>query len=494
MSKQHMNNTAPKVALSRFSRSLLLMLGMFVVFIIVFAIYVRAEKQIDRANELRQHSYLLADELRQSSDDLTRMVRTYVATGDRVYKQHYQEILDIRDGRRARPERYEDIYWDLVMADDQRPCPDGQAVALLELMRRAGFTDAEFAKMAQAKANSDELTKPEFAAMALIESSSPATAANRIRATRMLYDAAYHRAKADIMRPISEFSRMMDQRTLRAVHDAENMATSVRVILMATGLLLIFTLSRAYRALNSTLGCSVDELQAQIARLGSGDLSSPIPVAQGMEDSVLGWLSTTRTNLARIDARRRNAEDNVRQLAFYDQLTELPNRRLFNDRLKQAMLGSKRSGCYGALMFLDLDNFKQLNDTYGHAVGDLLLIEVAQRLKSCVREIDTVARFGGDEFIVMLVDLNEDKAESIMQTGIVAEKIRTRLAEPYRLTIKNDGKANADIEYRCAASIGVTMFRNDVPSEDEILTMADSAMYRAKESGRNMIRFADLKQ
>ena len=108
------------------------------------------------------------------------------------------------------------------------------------------------------------------------------------------------------------------------------------------------------------------------------------------------------------------ADDKIKRLAFYDPLTQLPNRRLLNDRLSQAMAASKRSGCYGAVMFLDLDNFKPLNDTHGHEVGDLLLIEVVDRLKSCVREMDTVARFGGDEFVVMLSELDVDKAESII--------------------------------------------------------------------------------
>lgn len=123
--------------LSRFSRSLWLTLGMFAATVVVYA---WAEKQIGRANESRQQSFLLADELRQSSDDLTRMVRTYVVTGDPIYKQHYQEILDIRDGKEPRPVTYQNIYWDLVLADDQRPRLLGPAVPLLELMRRTGFT------------------------------------------------------------------------------------------------------------------------------------------------------------------------------------------------------------------------------------------------------------------------------------------------------------------------------------------------------------------
>ena len=127
-----------------------------------FVLYVQAEKQIDRANELRQQSFLLADELRQSSDDLTRMVRTYVATGDAIWKRHYQEILDIREGRSPRPANYQGVYWDLVMPDDARPSPSKDAVPLLTLMRQAGFTGEEFSKLAEAKTKSEPLLQQIF--------------------------------------------------------------------------------------------------------------------------------------------------------------------------------------------------------------------------------------------------------------------------------------------------------------------------------------------
>jgi signal transduction histidine kinase/DNA-binding response OmpR family regulator len=284
---------------------------MFVVAGITFGIYAYLEKQVDHANDLRLQSFLLADGLRQSSDDLTRMVRTYVVTGDTIYKQHYQEILDIRDGRKPRPVAYNDIYWDLVLSDDQRPRPSGQAVPLLELMRQADFSESEFARLAQAKANSDLLTRTEFAAMALIESTTPTTEANRLKATRMLNDESYHQAKYGIMHPISEFYQMVEQRTLKAVRAAEKWVTLVRVMFIAFGLLLAYTLWRAYWTLLATLGCSVDELQGRIARLGRGDFSSGIPVAPGMESSVLGWLSATQINLAQIDAERKQAEKRI---------------------------------------------------------------------------------------------------------------------------------------------------------------------------------------
>jgi len=188
---------------------------------------------------------------------------------------------------------------------------------------------------------------------------------------------------------------------------------------------------------------------------------------------------------------RKQMEEQVRQLAFYDQLTHLPNRRLLEDRLGQTMAASKRTGCYGALMFLDLDHFKPLNDLYGHAVGDLLLIQVAARLKSCVRAMDTVARFGGDEFVVMISELDVDRSESIAQAGIIAEKIRAALAEPYQLNIPREGKTEAANAHHCTTSIGVALFAKHEVSQDDVLKWADTAMYQAKEVGRNSIRFHD---
>jgi diguanylate cyclase (GGDEF)-like protein/PAS domain S-box-containing protein len=189
---------------------------------------------------------------------------------------------------------------------------------------------------------------------------------------------------------------------------------------------------------------------------------------------------------------RKRAEEQVHQLAFYDTLTQLPNRRLFNDRLSQTMAANKRNGCHGALIFIDLDNFKPLNDTYGHAVGDLLLIEAADRLRACVREMDTVSRFGGDEFVVMLGQLANDRDGSQALARGIAEKIRARLSAPYCMTIENHEGTEVAIEHRCSASIGVALFIGQASTPDDILKQADMAMYQAKESGRNSIRFHEL--
>ena len=180
-------------------------------------------------------------------------------------------------------------------------------------------------------------------------------------------------------------------------------------------------------------------------------------------------------------------ESQIRSLAYHDSLTQLPNRVLMLDRLKQALASHKRLPRYGALMFLDLDNFKPVNDAHGHIAGDQVLIEVAQRLLRCVRETDTVARFGGDEFVVMLADLHEDRPTSLAQAQSVADKILHTVSEPYHLSLaQGDGSVRA-VTHKCGVSIGLVLFHSETGCEDQLLRQADSAMYRAKDAGRHTI-------
>jgi diguanylate cyclase (GGDEF)-like protein/PAS domain S-box-containing protein len=181
---------------------------------------------------------------------------------------------------------------------------------------------------------------------------------------------------------------------------------------------------------------------------------------------------------------KNEAVEKIKHLAFYDPLTGLPNRRLLNDRLQQAFAFSARSGHESALLFIDLDNFKDINDTLGHDIGDLLLQQAAQRLKSCMRESDTVARMGGDEFVVMLEELSEKPIEAATEAKAVGEKIIAALNQPYQL---------ATHEYHCTASIGVTLFSDHHQSADDLLKRADIAMYQAKKAGRNTMRFFNPK-
>jgi diguanylate cyclase (GGDEF)-like protein/PAS domain S-box-containing protein len=179
---------------------------------------------------------------------------------------------------------------------------------------------------------------------------------------------------------------------------------------------------------------------------------------------------------------RKLAEEKIAELAFFDPLTRLPNRTLLMDRLKQTMTSGSRTGTFGALLFIDLDQFKTLNDTLGHDTGDLLLQQVATRLNGCVRGGDTVARLGGDEFVVVLENLGETQDDAATHTKAMGETILVALGQTYQLGM---------VEHRITGSIGATLFLGQQATVDELLKQADLAMYKAKETGRNALRFFD---
>ncbi len=197
----------------------------------------------------------------------------------------------------------------------------------------------------------------------------------------------------------------------------------------------------------------------------------------------------TSGTLSDITERKATAEE-IYSLAFYDPLTNLPNRRLMQDRLMQRLIVSARDNRHGALMLIDIDNFKVLNDTLGHDVGDQLLVEAARRLRSCVRESDTVARLGGDEFVVILDDLDEGDW-AVTQTEAVAEKIQAQIALPYILNVIANDIEQIQHSYHCTSSIGITLFHDQSNSIKELMRRADTAMYQAKAAGRNTLRFFD---
>ncbi|MBC3930568.1 putative bifunctional diguanylate cyclase/phosphodiesterase [Undibacterium curvum] len=187
----------------------------------------------------------------------------------------------------------------------------------------------------------------------------------------------------------------------------------------------------------------------------------------------------------------KHVDGKIRKLAFYDQLTNLPNRRLLNDRIQHAIQNAKCQQQYGALLMLDMDDFKALNDTQGHDVGDKFLVVVARRIESCVREVDTVARQGGDEFVILLESLGE-RDEASDRAEAIAKKILDAIKKPYLLELTEVAGKGHTYNYHCSASIGVTLFSGQVNSSEELMKRADTAMYQAKTSGRNLIRFFDM--
>ena len=190
---------------------------------------------------------------------------------------------------------------------------------------------------------------------------------------------------------------------------------------------------------------------------------------------------------------RKKTEELIREPAYQDSLTGLPNRRMFHEKFAALLAYAKRYRTYGALMVLDLDNFKPLNDTYGHSAGDLLLIEVAKRLQTCVRKVDVVARFGGDEFLVGLGELGTLEDDAKEEAMKIAEKIRMHVRAPYVIVLDKDDRSEI-ITHECSASIGVTLFGVNKQEEELIFSEADKAMYEAKQEGRNRVAFFEAKE
>lgn len=278
---------------------------------------------------------------------------------------------------------------------------------------------------------------------------------------------------------------------------AHTRALKLQLLWFAVVATLMFLVAAFYLvSLNSRrIAIPIGKLSDAVRAIGAGNLnvrvvinskiSELVTLAQGINDMAAQLQHERAVLQQRID----DATTQLRSLAFYDPLTQLPNRRMLEDRLAQAISVSNRTGRYGAIIFIDLDSFKPLNDRYGHAVGDLLLIEAAQRISGCLRAMDTVARFGGDEFVVLIGQLEVDPAASAYEVGVIAEKIRLALASDYIFPAQVQGDTSVIVEHRCTSSMGVALFLDDELSRDDILTRADWAMYQAKDRGRNQVCF-----
>ncbi|HEH9429040.1 TPA: methyl-accepting chemotaxis protein, partial [Aeromonas sobria] len=306
-----------------FQLNLLLSVITLILLSLVFFAYSWAGKQLEESYRQQYVSYLLADELRQSSDDLTRLGRTYVITKDPAYEQQYMRILAIRNGEQARPDGYHRIYWDFVAANGQNPRSDSNVRrGLIDLMKDAGFTEGELAKLNEAKNNSDALVNTEVAAFKLVQQTDGDPIANQQKAIAMMHDKAYHQNKGRIMSPIDDFYVMMEARNQEAVESAMSNTDMLRYLFIALGLVLMFFLWRTYRSLLDLVGTSVEQLKTDLHLLAIGDFSLPIKVPQGSKESLIGLLGGMQSTLKGIIAKvshsteeLSNSADSIAQIA-----------------------------------------------------------------------------------------------------------------------------------------------------------------------------------
>ena len=271
-----------------------------------------ASDEVARSADLRYRSYLLADELRQSSDDLTRLARTYAVTGDAKYEKQYFDILDIRNGKKPRPEHYERIYWDFVAAGIDKPQPDGATASLQALMKEAGFSEQEFAKLKEAQNNSDALVKNETIAMNAVKGLFDDGTGQFTKkgdpdlelARKLTHDENYHKYKAQVMKPVGEFLELLDKRTSAAVEQAKQAET--RMQYWVTGLVLfsiaflVVALLTVYRRIIAALGGEPAVASEVVKQVAAGDLSVEIPVANTDSTSLLAAMKVMQSNLQKL--------------------------------------------------------------------------------------------------------------------------------------------------------------------------------------------------
>jgi methyl-accepting chemotaxis protein len=261
--------------------------------------------------------------LRQSSDDLTRLARTYVVTGDAKYEQQYMDILDIRNGKKPRPQNYERIYWDFVAAGNSKPRPDGETIALSELMKRAGFTDQEFGKLKEAQNNSDALVRTEVIAMNAVKGLFDDGTGKFVKkdapdmemARKLVHSDDYHKYKAQIMKPVDEFFELLDKRTGGAVDDAKHasdQAFIAAVALFAVTLAgAVVSLVMVYQRISRQLGAEPSQAQELANKIASGDLAVQIDLKQGDRSSLMYAMCAMRDSLANIVSQVRTGTDTI---------------------------------------------------------------------------------------------------------------------------------------------------------------------------------------
>lgn len=423
-----------------------------------------SQEHYREATELRYESYLLADQLRQSSDDLTRMVRSYAVSGNNQFEKYFWDILAIRNGEQERPVSYERIYWDfMTVKDPEPPFNTGDKVPLEELMKVAGFTKYEFELLRRAQANSDELVLLEEIAMnAMIgkfqDSEGRFTVQQRpnpILAQGLLFGEQYHEAKKNIMSPINDFLEAIDIRTAQSVREAESQVTlyhralsKVFGALILIGLVLVLTFQRYQKLLLGNLTKAVREQKLELKE--------------------------------RVKAERELEEKNaqLKYLSRIDGLTGVFNRGHFNTLLAKEHARHRRNKDSLSLLLMDVDFFKQYNDCYGHVKGDDCLIKVANILsKNLHRPADFVARYGGEEFVCVLPDTDLQGAANVANN--ILRNIRAS-------NIPHEGSAEGFV----TVSIGVASSDNEKAlTKDELLAQADELLYLAKSLGRNRVAY-----
>lgn len=440
-----------------------------------------AYRALEQAQQRRFDGHRLASELRQSVEESTQMARLYAVGRRPEQLRYFEEIVLARNGRAGRPALYDSVYWDLVLGGVSPPLPaSGVPQSLIGRIAAAGFDAQELALLTESWRRAEDLQHFEAEVLASIEpADSGARPVNEQawrQAVERLHGKRHLEATAAVMEPLRRF---MQQAQARLDAERERASERARIAAWLAGtalavlglyaLLSAYNLDRSVRqpmaqfrdwAL-SVRGGRLDRRTRIAAKSEFGELSA---VVDQMADAVERNLAELREEVQR----RTRAEEVIQHLANHDALTGLPSLRLVQDRLDRALARAQREGKGVAVLFVDLNDFKPINDAFGHEAGDAVLKAVAQRLAGGVREADTVGRIGGDEFLVILPDVATE-----VDARQVRDKLDAVLREPIYLPTQ---KSLVSL----SAAIGVALYPGMAGNAAELMRLADEDMYRVK--------------
>ena len=436
---------------------------MFLVLYEIFRLY-QVTTELSLIENQRYEMTLKADELRQSSDDLTKMARAYVITHDPHFKEDYYKILDIRDGKEPRPKNYEGIYWDLSPKVRKIMHPLQKRSSLESQMQKLPYSDFELQKLKESKINSDKLALLEQNAFEKSEKSKNLKVDTTVA---LLHSKEYFQAKENIMLPIDAFLTSVRERTRQKIVDAHHKIEIIYKEITILFILSVIILLSVIYVLRKKILEPIEYLHQAILAFRNNE--KDIPKQKFYKDEIGQMIEQFFQMKEKID------EDNekLRQLATTDSLTKIYNRRAFFEIANSFFTLAKRENIELSILILDIDFFKKINDTYGHVTGDRVLQHLVQVVQETLRKSDIFARYGGEEFIVLLPNTSLDAAQH------VAQKIRQQVEKSPCHIDKTD--------IFITISIGCSAYKKDDNSLNEIILRADKALYIAKENGRNRV-------
>ena len=412
-----------------------------------------------------------ADELRQSSDDLTRFVRTYAVTLDNQYKENYSKILDIRNGKTPKPENYSNIYWDFLEPVRSLRHPLAEKSSLHEEMQKLPYTEYEIQKLLEAEAKSNILVEIEIEAFNAIDglfkdaedSYTIYGPPNQQLAIDLLYSRRYHLAKEGIMLPIDEFLDSLSQRTKEDIKAYnQKIASNIKnltYIFSFDILILIFSGVMIFRKILNP----IKRLTRSIENYRQGE--SPLQMVKTCDDEV-GLMAQ---EFFAMEERLNEKYRLIQELIITDTLTKTYNRKFYDQKLTELLGLHRRYGTPFSILMYDIDDFKHINDTYGHVLGDKVLVEMSTLIRAFIRENDYLCRVGGEEFVILLSETR------LSEASVVAEKIRKNVSE---MTIFE--------ERSVTISIGLTEVQFE-DTEDLIYQRVDNLLYTSKKMGKNRV-------